>query len=76
MTYAFLCVLTRKDMFCCAESTTVKGASVPLLPLYASVGVCVCPSRPPPMPPDRRPRGWSTGKPTLKFNSDLKIVMS
>ena len=38
--------------------------------------VCVCPSRPPPMPPDRRPRGWSTGKPTLKFNSDLKIVMS
>ena len=36
--------------------------------------VCVCPSRPPPMPPDRRPRGWSTGKPTLKFNSDLKIV--
>ena len=38
--------------------------------------VCVCPSRPPPVPPDRRPRGWSTGKPTLKFNSDLKIVMS
>ena len=38
--------------------------------------VCVCPSRPPPMPPDRVPRGWSTGKPTLKFNSGLKILMS
>ena len=26
----------------------------------------VCPCRPPPMPPDRKHRGWSTGKPTLK----------
>ena len=60
----------------CFAVQNPQRASVPLLPLYASVGVCVCPSRPPPMPPDRRPRGWSTGKPTLKFNSDLKILMS